>query len=100
VLENEQLTQHATQMACQLCQRHKNKNKKIPCVFVVLWYSGSMKKKTPQKSQIWKVGTRCFRIVRIEGDQAVVRHHEEFGKFFLNDLRPASAEEVRAYFKK
>jgi len=59
-----------------------------------------MKNKTPQKSQIWKVGTRCFRIVRIEGGQAVVRHHEEFGKFFLNDLRPASAEEIRAYFKK
>jgi hypothetical protein len=59
-----------------------------------------MKKKTPQKSQIWKVGTRCFRIVRIEGDKAVVRHHEEFGKFFLEELRPASAEEVKKYFKK
>jgi hypothetical protein len=59
-----------------------------------------MKKKTPQKSQIWKVGTRCFRIVRIEGNQAVVRHHDIFGKFFLNDLRPASAEDISAYFKK
>jgi hypothetical protein len=78
----------------------KIKIKKIPCVFAVLWYSLTMKKKAPQKSQIWKVGTRCFRIVRIEGGQAVVRHHEEFGKFFLNDLRPASAEEIRAYFKK
>jgi hypothetical protein len=59
-----------------------------------------MKKKTPQKSQIWKVGTRCFRIVSIEGNQAVVRHHDIFGKFFLDDLRPASAEEISAYFKK
>jgi hypothetical protein len=78
----------------------KIKIKKTPCVFAGAWYLEYMKKKTPQKSQIWKVGTRCFRIVRIEGNQAVVRHHEEFGKFFLNDLRPASAEEVRAYFKK
>jgi len=59
-----------------------------------------MKKKTPQKSQIWKVGTRCFRIVSIEGNQAVVRHHDIFGKFFLDDLRPASAEDISAYFKK
>jgi hypothetical protein len=59
-----------------------------------------MKKKTPQKSQIWKVGTRCFRIVSIEGNQAVVRHHDIFGKFFLKDLRPASAEDISAYFKK
>lgn len=59
-----------------------------------------MKKKTPQKSQIWKVGTKCFRIVRIEGDKAVVRHHEEWGKFYLDDLRPATSEDITKYFKK
>lgn len=59
-----------------------------------------MKKRTPQKSQIWKVGTKCFRIVSIEGEKAIVRHHEELGKFFLDELRPATPEEIKAYFKK
>jgi hypothetical protein len=87
-------------MLCQLGDCHKNKNKKIPCIFAALCYSLIMKNKTPQKSQIWKVGTKCFRIIRIEGNQAVVRHHEEWGKFYLEDLRPASAEDITKYFKK
>lgn len=59
-----------------------------------------MKKKTPQKSQLWRVGTKLFRIVRFEDNMAVVRHHDEWGKFFIDELKPATKEQVLAYLGK
>jgi hypothetical protein len=59
-----------------------------------------MKNKAPQKSQIWKIGASCFRIVSIEGNKVIARHHEEEGTFPLSSLRPASASEISEYFKR
>lgn len=59
-----------------------------------------MKEKTPQKGQLWAHGTKVYRILRIEGDKAVIHHHDEMTYCYVRHLKVATPSQVAEYLGK
>jgi hypothetical protein len=59
-----------------------------------------MKNQTPQKGQLWAIGNKVYRILRIEGDKAVVHHHNQMELFYTRHLKMATSSQVAEYLGK
>jgi hypothetical protein len=83
-----------------VAEKNRQKIKKPVDKINLSIYSLSMKKKAPQKGQLWTIGNKVYRIVKIEGDKAVVNHHEEMAMFYVRHLQVATPSQVAEYLGK
>jgi hypothetical protein len=78
----------------------KIKIKKIPCVFAVLWYSLTMKKKAPQKGQIWAIGEIIFRVEMVtENSVAGTTKNGNWISSLKKSVNTINEEEVKNFLK-
>jgi hypothetical protein len=78
----------------------KIKIKKIPCVFAVPWYSLTMKKKAPQKGQIWAIGNIIFRVEMVtENSVAGTTKNGNWISSLKKSVNTISEEEVKNFLK-
>lgn len=59
-----------------------------------------MKNKTPQKGQLWAMGTKTYRVIRNEGDKTYAHHHGEMALFYTSHLKIATPCQVAEYLGK
>jgi len=78
----------------------KIKIKKIPCFFSDLWYSLTMKNKSPQKGKLWVSGATVYRVIRNEGDKTHAHNHGKMGLFYTRNLKIATPSQVAEYLGK
>ena len=56
--------------------------------------------KTPQKGQLWAIGNKVYRIVKVEGDTTKVHHHGQAALFYTRHLKVATPSQIEEYFGK
>lgn len=59
-----------------------------------------MTTKTPQKGQLWAIGTQVYRIIRNEGDKTHAHHHGKMGLFYTRHMKVATPSQVAEYLGK
>lgn len=76
------------------------KIEKIAWLSPQLWYIKDMKENTPQKGQLWAIGTKVYRVIRNEGDKTHAHHHGQMALFYTRHLKMATPSQVEEYLGK
>ncbi len=56
--------------------------------------------KTPHKGQLWAIGTKVYRILKVEGDTVKAHHHDEMALFYTRHLKVATPSQIAEYLGK
>lgn len=59
-----------------------------------------MNKKTPQKGQLWAIGNKVYRILKVEGETTKVHHHDQMALFYTRHLKVATPSQIAEYLGK
>lgn len=59
-----------------------------------------MKQNTPQKGQLWAIGTQVYRIIKVEGETVKAHHHGQMGMFYTRHMKVATPSQVAEYLGK
>lgn len=59
-----------------------------------------MTNKTPHKGQLWAIGTKVYRILKVEGDTVKAHHHGQMATFYTRHLKVVTNAQVAEYLGK